>query len=401
MSHELRTPLNSLLILAEQLEANPDRNMTIDQVEYASVIRSSGEDLLSLLNNILDLAKIESGTVSVEMTDLSLGQLRNTLLREFEHVAHGKGLGYFIDLAPGSPEAIVTDPQRLRQILKNLLSNALKFTERGEVRLRIGLAETGWSREFPSLARAPSVVALSVSDTGIGIEEDQHEMIFEAFAQGDGTTARLYGGTGLGLSISRELAGLLGGEITVASTPGQGSTFTVYLPSSKPAPRGRAAGPVRLVPVPERPRTLAKATDGPPSDGRKSLDFGGIKVLVVDDDFRNIFAMTALLERGHAQVVAAENGADAIAALQQIPDMDLVLMDVMMPVMDGYTTMRAIRKLPQFQSLPIIAVSGKVMPGERQRCLDAGANDFIPKPVDSAELFAVLECWLPAVTPAP
>ena len=407
MSHELRTPLNSLLILAEQLEENPDDNMTETQVQYASVIRTSGKDLLNLLNNILDLAKAESGTVTADVSEISVTELRSTLLREFEHVARGRGVGYSIDLADDSPETIATDPQRLRQILTNLLGNAFKFTEQGEVRVRIAMADSGWSPESEALVNAASVVALSVSDTGIGVEEAHRERIFEAFAQGDGTTARRYGGTGLGLSISRELVGLLGGEITVASTPGSGSTFTVYLPSG--AQNGAvAAAPASLLPVPAPSGAIIAAPQ--PVNGSAALSVGrarsdppggdGLsraKILVVDDDFRNIFAMTALLERCHIDVTAAESGAEALAALQRIPDTDVVLMDIMMPVMDGYDTIRAIRALHHLKSLPIIALTGKVMTGERQRCIDAGANDYVPKPVDTEELLSVLRPWLPTL----
>jgi signal transduction histidine kinase/HAMP domain-containing protein len=410
MSHELRTPLNSLLVLARQLEENPDHNMTDTQVEYASVIHASGNDLLELLNSILDLAKVESGTVTAEMSELSVGELRVALLREFEHVAQAKGLGYSIDLAPESPETIVTDPQRLRQILKNLLANAFKFTDHGRVHLQVGIAEHGWSQGVESLVKASSVVALSISDTGIGIDHDQQPRIFEAFAQGDGTTARLYGGTGLGLSISRELVGLLGGEITVESMPGQGSTFTVYLPVGR---RATVASPMSesVTPAPQpavqvdipdgsaADGSVAEGTgatpDRPWSDGLAGSVIDGSKILVVDDDFRNIFAMTALLERGHTEVVTAESGAEAIATLERIPDIDIVLMDIMMPVMDGYEAIRAIRTIDRFASLPIVAVTGKAAAGERQRCIDAGANDYVLKPVDSAELIAALRRWLP------
>ncbi len=426
MSHELRTPLNSLLILAQQLEDNPDHNMTDTQVEYASVIRSSGNDLLGLLNTILDLAKAESGTVTLELSDYPVGQLKTTLLREFEHVAQGKGINYSIDIDPESPQSFVTDPQRLAQILKNLLSNAFKFTERGHVHLQIGLADEGWRSDAQSPSEATSILALAVSDTGIGIAEEQQQRIFEAFAQGDGTTARLYGGTGLGLSISRELAGLLGGAITVASTPGQGSTFTIFLPLNQVAgatvavPSGQVsaasdspvgedkivAKPSGQAPASEHSASLATdgvaKTPGRGADRRRSDSlnddaFAGSRVLVVDDDFRNIFAMTALLERGQAQVVTAESGPDAIAILEQSAAdsaVDLILMDIMMPGMDGYETMRAIRGNDRFKTLPIIAVTGKVMSGERQRCLDAGATDYVPKPVDTAELVAVVGPWL-------
>ncbi|MDQ1695165.1 MAG: hypothetical protein QOJ03_518, partial [Frankiaceae bacterium] len=396
MSHELRTPLNSLLILAQQLEDNPDKNMTDTQVEYASVIRTSGKDLLGLLNDILDLAKVESGTVTVEMAPVSIQELRSTLLREFDQVAAGKGLDYTIDIAPGCPEVLVTDPQRLRQILKNLIANAFKFTQKGRVSLQIGVADAGWSGDTRALVDATSVVSLSVSDTGIGIDDEQQQRIFEAFAQGDGTTARLYGGTGLGLSISRELVSLLRGEVAVASTPGQGSTFTVFLPGDLLADEAVGEGAGLL---PEADQPLAKVTALQPVAVRAvTLDeavFEGLKVLVVDDDFRNIFAMTALLERGHADVTVAESGADAIAALERVPDIDLVLMDIMMPGMDGYATIRAIREMAQFEALPIVAVTGKVVSGERQRCLDAGANDYVPKPVDTTELLTAIGPWLP------
>jgi CheY-like chemotaxis protein len=293
-------------------------------------------------------------------------------------------LGYSIDIVPGCPETLVTDPQRLRQILKNLIANAFKFTKSGHVKLQIGRADSGWSTKAKSLLSASSVVALTVSDTGIGISSEQQQRIFEAFEQADGTTARLYGGTGLGLSISRELVGLLGGEITVASTPNEGSTFTVFLPSDAYSDQVDDA---RVMPLrPNASRQLDLDTS----------PFEGLGVLVVDDDFRNIFAMTALLERGRADVTVAENGPDAIAALERYPDIDLVLMDIMMPGMDGYATIRAIREVERFHALPIVAVTGKVVAGERQRCLDAGANDYVPKPVDTVELMTAIGPWLPA-----
>jgi signal transduction histidine kinase/CheY-like chemotaxis protein/HAMP domain-containing protein len=408
MSHELRTPLNSLLILAQQLEDNPEHNMTDTQVEYASVIRTSGNDLLVLLNSILELAKVESGTVTVELATVSMEQLRSTLLREFEHVAQGKSLSYCVDLDPDLPDDIVTDPQRLHQILKNLLANAFKFTDRGWVRVAAAMVDRGWSPKTESLNRAPSVLALSVSDTGIGIDGGQHERVFEAFAQGDGSTARLYGGTGLGLSISRELVGLIGGEITLSSSRGQGSVFTIYLPVQQPVTEPATAIPASRAPLPDPPESgdaIAAAAVQPPGvkPGRRQSDlvvdgdFARAKVLVVDDDFRNIFAMTALLERGHADVTAAESGPDAIAALRQMPDIDLILMDIMMPGMDGYTTIRAIRAIEKFTNVPIIAVTGKVMSGERERCMDSGASDYIPKPVNTAELLRAISPWLSPV----
>jgi CheY-like chemotaxis protein len=400
-----------LLILAQQLEDNPDDNMTPAQVNYASVIRSSGNDLLNLLNSILELAKVESGTVVVERTELFVENLRAALLRDFEHVARGKELAFAIDVAPDGPKTVITDPQRLHQILNNLLANAFKFTAHGEVHVNVGLAYSGWSRERESLNTASSVVAISVRDTGIGVEQDQQMRIFEAFVQGDGTTARNYGGTGLGLSISRELAHLLGGELVLFSKPGHGSTFTVYLPSGESATAAAAMRPPKgahavapfepLVVVVEEP---ADAINGNRSDHRRSAPSDdpllGTKVLVVDDDFRNLFAMTALLERVNAVVIVAEGGAEALTALNQDHDIDIVLMDIMMPLMDGYATIRAIRGLDHCKSLPIVAVTGKVVAGEHKRCIEAGANDYVPKPVDSAELLAVMRPWLPVRPPA-
>jgi signal transduction histidine kinase/HAMP domain-containing protein/ActR/RegA family two-component response regulator len=390
MSHELRTPLNSLLILAEQLEDNPEKTMTVRQVEYASVILASGRDLLELLNNILDLAKAESGTVVAAFSTVVVDDLRNALFREFEQVAQGRTLGFSIDVALDVPQEIVTDPQRFRQVLKNLLANAFKFTERGDVRVRMAVAETGWSRDTVTLTEAPAVLAISVSDTGIGIGIAEQHRVFEAFAQGDGSTARQYGGTGLGLSICRELVTLLGGEITVRSALGKGSTFTVYLPLDRVQTVGSALASAAATKASSKhERGQHEALDARPFDGRK--------ILVVDDDFRNVFALSALLERGRAEVLVAESGEQALTVLAESPDVDLILMDIMMPGMDGYAAIRAVRLLQEFAALPIIAVTGKVMKGERERCLEAGANDYVPKPVDTAELLAALGPWLPQI----
>ncbi len=398
MSHELRTPLNSLLILAEQLEANPDHNMTATQVQYASVIRSSGHDLLTLLNDILDLAKVESGTVTVDMAAASLEQLGNAILREFEPVAEAKGLAYTVDLARGCPATIVTDPDRLRQVLKNLLSNAFKFTERGEVSVQVSIAADGWSTAVESLVGAPFVLAFAVTDSGIGIEEHHQARIFDEFAQGDGSTARLYGGTGLGLSISREYVRLLGGDIKVASQPGRGSTFTVYLPAAgaqlaapQPTPASEGIATKEAAVVDESVPVEPLVPLGP-DHGINPL--AGAHVLVVDDDMRNVFAMTALLERAGARAGYAESGLEAIKMLAEPGAFDVVLMDIMMPGMDGYEAIRTIRRTTDSIALPIIAVTGKVVDGERQRCLDAGANDYVSKPVNSADLFEALAPWL-------
>ena len=431
MSHELRTPLNSLLVLAEQLEDNPDGNLTERQVQYAHVIRTSGVDLLKLLNDILDLAKVESNTVQLEIGIVSLADVRDTMLQTFKPVADAQRTAFSAELDGNLPATMTTDPHRLRQVLKNLLSNAFKFTERGEVSLRLALSTDGWDRNNMRLARADSVIALSVVDTGIGIKEELHATMFEAFAQADGTTARKYGGTGLGLSISRNLVQQLGGEITLASEPGRGSTFTVYLPMEAqlvvgetpdsivaslltpiangnvtPAPNGPAAPSTVspfLVDV-EAPTPAEVSASEHLVNGARRASGGeefyagsaaGATVLIVDDDFRNIFALTALLERGKLGVVAAESGPDALDILEHRTDIDIVLMDIMMPGLDGYQTIQEIRRRPRHADLPIIAVTGKVVGGERERCLAAGASDYIPKPVDTAELLAALKAWFP------
>ncbi|MCS0580579.1 response regulator [Massilia pinisoli] len=690
MSHELRTPLNSLLILAQQLSDNPEGNLSSKQVEFAKTIHGSGSDLLTLINDILDLSKIESGTVTLDVSEYRFSNLRNYVDRTFRHMAEAKHLGFAVELAENLPTAVMTDTTRLQQVLKNLLSNAFKFTSHGNVSLTISLVTSGWTADHPHLLHADAVLAFSVRDTGVGIPSDKLQLIFEAFQQADGSTARKYGGTGLGLSISRELARLLGGEIRVESTVNIGSTFTLYLPYNRagfinyeqtrqpqparlapPQPQ-QSAGPAptmlleaepeavtsvalpdpsnslveyatmlddrglivpgdpsvlivedderfaktvlefareknfkgivthrgdsalslardylpsailldidlpdidgftvldrlkrdpstRHIPVHvmsslrERERALRQgaisyinkpvsremlqeefkriqkflmggkrsllvveddmaqresivgligdsdvrivtAEDGKaalealaqqhfdcmvldltlpdisgfdlldqigkqpqlrdlpiviytaqelsrkevtklkryaktivvkdarsperlldetalflhrsqaslPETQRRMLEeihaadggLAGRKVLIVDDDLRNIFALSSLLERQQMQVLFAENGRDGIEVLEKDPTIEIVLMDIMMPEMDGYDTMRAIRRIPKFKSLPIITLTAKAMKGDRDKCIAAGASDYITKPVDVAQLLSMMRVWL-------
>jgi HAMP domain-containing protein/CheY-like chemotaxis protein len=687
MSHELRTPLNSLLILSKLLTDNKEGNLTAKQVEYAQTIHSSGSDLLALINDVLDIAKVEAGKMELDIGDVSIAQVRATLHRSFDAVAEEKHLKFSIEFAPDIPETIRTDGQRLEQVLRNLLSNAFKFTREGSVSVNIRRAEKGRRFANATLDGSPTVIAFSVTDTGLGIPKDKQKLIFEAFQQADGTTSRKFGGTGLGLSISREIARLLGGEIRVESVPEKGSTFTLFLPAAyrdsdrregalgvpegatreamrspfarpsgatwRPAPaRGTSAIPVerrarqyvveddhekivpgdRTVLIIENDANFAKvllgmareknfkgivALDGdggltaahdfrpdaitldidmPGMDGWKVLerlkhnphtrhipvhiisgierrqqglragamaylskpvtkealekafariatfiddvpkhllvveddatqrtaiveliahedvditavdsaeaalgqlnsgkhydcvvlDLGlrdmsgfdflekvksnsvmaelpiivytgrqltgaeetkvkkyaetiivkdaksperlldetalflhrveaklpdtkrkmleqlhdadavvaGKRVLIVDDDVRNIFSLTSVLEDHGMEVRFTENGKDALAALDEDSNVDVVLMDVMMPEMDGYETMRQIRANPKFKSLPIIALTAKAMKGDREKCIAAGASDYIMKPVDTEQLISLLRVWL-------
>ncbi|MGI2908664.1 response regulator [Tolypothrix sp. VBCCA 56010] len=694
MSHELRTPLNSLLILAQVLSSNNEGNLTQRQVEYSQTIYSAGNDLLSLINEILDLAKIESGTMEVEVKESFFSELQRYVEWTFRSIAEEKKLDFRVHFNEQLPPAIYTDPKRLQQLLNNLLANAFKFTEQGQVSLQVSVVTEGWSRDQQSLNSAESVIAFAVSDTGIGIPPEKQQVIFEAFQQADGTTSRKYGGTGLGLSISRQIAELLGGEIRLVSQVDLGSTFTLYLPqtysasvrgqeglgrvgdketrrqgdkadkgefappasptsSSPPSPPSPPLPPSPTPPTPTESaieddrqnilcgdRTLLIIEDDlnfarilldlareqnfkalvasrgdvglamaqefqpaaimldirlPVMDGwtvldrlkhdpntrhipihimtveegqKRSLQQGAIaflqkpitsealfhalrdiktfverkvknllvvednelqrrsiveligngdvvitavgtatealtalntthfdclvldlglpdmngfdlierikqqanlnylpiiiytgkeltyqeetelrrisdtiivkdarsperlldetslflhrlqsnlpidqqllleqlrqsdpvlagkKILIVDDDIRNIFALTSLLEPYQMEILYAENGRDGITMLQNNPDINIVLMDVMMPGMDGYETMRAIRAVDEFKNLPIIALTAKAMKGDREKCIDAGASDYIPKPVDTEQLLSLLRVWL-------
>jgi HAMP domain-containing protein/signal transduction histidine kinase/CheY-like chemotaxis protein len=682
MSHELRTPLNSLLLLSERLSSNLDNNLTDEEVKCSQTIHESGLDLLNLINDILDLSKIESGTISPEYSDIRIDELNDNIKRTFVHMAKEKGIDFNIEVESKVPLKINTDVKRLQQVIKNLLSNAFKFTDKGNVTLRIGIAVSGWSRSQETLNKAEKVLTISVIDTGIGIPKEKQRIIFEAFQQADGSTNRIYGGTGLGLAISREITDMLHGEITLFSELNQGSTFTLYLPLNVDILEHKAISlsghppiqietknevktivetlisdyeqlikpitsmeyyveeikddrkniqpgddiylvveddikfaqilldilrkkgikvivtsqgskvvelarhyhpmaitldvglqdsngaavinqlkndidlrhiPVCLITVQDESipllqagaytymckpvsqedlenvttriklfvekeyRSLLIASDDEErckkmvevvanddivitvvNTGRKALNqlknqtfdcvlldnslsdltsnklikemqklpsnnltpivvntirtltpleeaefeelmklyvikesksmvmlldetalflhrrvehlkeaqvqvlkklhqtdqLNAKKVLLVDDDIRNIFALTGILERHNMKVVAAENGKDAIEMLKKIEDIDVVLMDIMMPIMDGYETTRAIRRIPEFKFLPIIALTANAMLGDREKCIDAGASDYITKPVNTTQLLTIIRAWL-------
>jgi HAMP domain-containing protein/signal transduction histidine kinase/CheY-like chemotaxis protein len=535
MSHELRTPLNSLLILSKMLADNQQGNLNEKQTEFARTIHSAGTDLLNLINDILDLSKIESGTVAIEIGEMSFANLRLHIERTFRQLASEKHLGFDVQFAPDLPASIRTDEKRLQQIVLNLLSNAFKFTSSGRVTLSVSKAREGWGKGHPVLGEAEAAIEIAVSDTGIGIPEDKQRLIFEAFQQADGTTSRKYGGTGLGLSISREIASLLGGEIQVRSTVGKGSTFTLYVPLRSPgvapalalpsagsdgaetaapaptvaddrdeldgrpfvliveddptfagvlleiahdsslkgvissagagtlsmvrklrpsaitldlglsdidgfvlldllrhdpescgipvfvisgaeqAPHALTLGAEKVIEKPADRDELARlfasigetfsrdtARKGKKTANRKTvqprpvdpLELAGKRLLIVDDDIRNIYSLASVLEAHGAEVLHAERGAEGIALLEQNPSIDVALIDIMMPEMDGYETMRRIRATPRLAHIPLISVTAKAMKGDRQKCLDAGASDYIAKPVDIDLLFALLRVWI-------
>ncbi|MGW2014808.1 HAMP domain-containing protein [Streptomyces sp. NPDC001927] len=399
MSHELRTPLNSLLILARLLGQNPEGNLTEKQVDYAEVIHSAGSDLLQLINDILDLSKVEAGKMDIRPERFALHHLLEYLEATFGPVADERGLAFSITVSSDVPEELTTDESRLRQILRNLLSNALKFTDEGAVEFIIEYADA----DEPPLALRGSgpVLAFRVSDTGVGIPAERLDDIFGAFQQGDGTTARRYGGTGLGLSISREVAGLLGGTIDVRSTPGKGSRFTFYLPAPRhTAPVGTSDGePVTDTEPPSTDTDRAVEAPGTRPADHPDPTTSGRTVLVVDDDVRNVYALTEVLEGHGMHVLQADSGRAGLALLEAHDEVELVLMDVMMAGLDGYATTGAIRELPGRRTLPVIAVTAKAMPGDRARALAAGASDYVAKPVDADELMAKVRHWLAGPTP--
>lgn len=407
MSHELRTPLNSLLILSQTMAENREGNLTPSQVEYVKTIFSSGNELLTLINQVLDLSKVEAGKLSINLTEVDLIRMKDYVKRSFLPVAQQKNLNFAVQLGEDLPETLYTDEDRVLQIIKNLLSNAFKFTERGSVTLQIRKAEENVVVENDIFKDAELVLAFCVTDTGIGIPKYKQDIIFEAFQQADGTTARKYGGTGLGLAISQKIAKVLGGIISLESIEGKGSTFTLYLPS-KPGSGNiefmeRPSAEVVITradfPALEKESADSVSTALQAADEFQSLESGSIrlegkKILVVDDDMRNVFALTTALENQKIHTMFAENGRESIEVLQENQDIDLVLMDIMMPEMDGYEALHLIRRIPEYANLPIIALTAKAMKNDREKCIQAGASDYISKPINLERLFSLIKIWL-------
>ncbi len=400
MSHELRTPLNSLLVLAKLFSEDKDENLSERQLEYARTIYSSGCDLLRLINEVLDLSKLEAGKFQIEPRDFEIRQIADDLEKNFRPLAEEKALEFFIELSPGLPQIVHNDRQRLEQILRNLLANALKFTDAGWVKLKIELAHPPDIIDGDTLRGVERAIAFSVTDTGIGIAHDKQSIIFEAFQQAEGGTSRKYGGTGLGLSISREIARALNGTITVTSTPAMGSTFTLYVPLDyTPAQRlgehGDNAGPRDGSAQADLKRSQSSINNDYSNATESDVtELSGQKVLIVDDDVRNIFATRVLLESYGMTVLEANTGIAAVAVVRQHPDLAVVLMDIMMPEMDGYETIEQIRSSVHHRALPVIAVTAKAFREDRERCIAAGATDYIAKPVDENELVKTIRSRL-------
>ncbi|MHB8267793.1 HAMP domain-containing protein [Bradyrhizobium sp.] len=387
MSHELRTPLNSILILGQQLTENPDGNLSAKQVEFARTIHGAGTDLLNLISDILDLSKIESGTVTVDAEEILTTNLLDTVGRPFRHEAENRQLSFNVEVDPNLGRSIVTDSKRLQQVLKNLLSNAFKFTAEGGVRLNVSAALGGWSAEHPVLNHSPAVVAFEVSDTGIGIPAEKQKLIFEAFQQADAGTSRKYGGTGLGLAISRELASLLGGEIHLRSTPGKGSTFTLYLPLkySGPTVAPRTQAPSSYTAPTPQVAAQERVIEQLPDD-RLNLEPGDAILLVVEDDPHYARVLLDLARDKGFKVLIAARGAEALDLAKQFQP-TAVSLDVFLPDMLGWTVLSQLKHNPLTRHIPVQIIT---LDEDRQHALARGAFSFVNKPTTTEGVAAAL-----------
>jgi HAMP domain-containing protein/CheY-like chemotaxis protein/signal transduction histidine kinase len=383
MSHELRTPLNSILILGQQLSENPDGNLLPKQVEFARTIHGAGTDLLNLISDILDLSKIESGTVTVDAQELLFADLLDMVARPFRHEAETRQLAFEVRVEPNIGRSITTDSKRLQQVLKNLLSNAFKFTEHGGVQLSVALARDGFSPDHPVLSEAPMVAAFKVSDTGIGIPLEKQKIIFEAFQQADASTSRKYGGTGLGLAISRELSALLGGEIQLRSTPGEGSTFSLYLPAIYMGPSTAArARQDRVDPLPP----AGSPAVAPLPDDRLDIEPGDMILLIVEDDPHYAQTMIDLARAEGFKVLLASQGATALELARQFQPTAISL-DIFLPDMLGWTVLSQLKQNPLTRHIPVQIVT---LDEDRQHGLARGAFSFITKPSTTVDLAQAL-----------
>ncbi|MGB8668586.1 MAG: response regulator, partial [Pseudolabrys sp.] len=389
MSHELRTPLNSILILGQQLADNPDGNLTSKQTEFARTIHGAGTDLLNLISDILDLSKIESGTVTVEAEEIFFSNLLDAVGRPFRHEAETRQLSFKVDLDPSLGCSLTTDSKRLQQVLKNLLSNAFKFTDRGGVQLKVFAAPVGWTSTHPVLSQAQSVVAFEVADTGIGIPAEKQKIIFEAFQQADASTSRKYGGTGLGLAISRELSSLLGGEIHIRSAPGVGSTFTLYLPIAYAGP-SVAMRPTTLpashAPAPSMPIVLPERPIEQIPDDRHEIQPGDSILLIVEDDPHYCRVLIDLARVKGFKVLVAMRGADALELAKQYQP-NAVSLDVFLPDMLGWSVLSQLKQNPLTRHIPVQIIT---LDEDKHHGLARGAFSFVTKPTSTEGVEAAL-----------
>ncbi len=389
MSHELRTPLNSILILGQQLADNPDGNLTSKQTEFARTIHGAGTDLLNLISDILDLSKIESGTVTVEAEELFFSNLLDAVGRPFRHEAETKQLSFKVDLDPSLGRSLTTNSKRLQQVLKNLLSNAFKFTDRGGVQLKVSAAPVGWTATHPVLSQAQSVVAFEVADTGIGIPAEKQKIIFEAFQQADASTSRKYGGTGLGLAISRELSNLLGGEIQLRSAPGVGSTFTLYLPIAYAGPSVAmrpTSLPTAQVPAPSMPIVLPERPIEQIPDDRHEIQPGDSILLIVEDDPHYCRVLIDLARDKKFKVLVAMRGADALELAKQYQP-SAVSLDVFLPDMLGWSVLSQLKQNPLTRHIPVQIIT---LDEDKHHGLARGAFSFVTKPTTTEGVEAAL-----------
>jgi signal transduction histidine kinase/HAMP domain-containing protein len=386
MSHELRTPLNSILLISRLLGENRWGNLNERQVEFTRTIMTAGKDLLSLIDDILDLSKIESGRLDIHVSSVAIRDFQAKIRHGFATLCREKGIDWDVIVDEALPDIVYLDIKRVDQVVKNLVANAVKFTARGAVAVHIGIAEA-----YPPSVNPPdsgSVLRISVKDSGIGIDADKQALIFEAFKQADGTISREFGGTGLGLSISRQLVRLMGGDILVESHAGQGSVFHVFIPGTLTAPAGgdlfSAAAP-SVFPGPET---------GVYQEKTRSTDngiFSGRTLLIVDDDMRNVYALMHSLGDYGMEILVAKSGRQCLEVLENHPKTDLVIMDIMMPDMGGFEAMERMTGDPRFSAIPVIAITAKAMKGDREKCLQAGASEYLSKPVDMDRLMSVMK----------
>jgi len=392
MSHELRTPLNSVLILAKMVAENRPGNLDANQIEYAETIHSAGADLLNLINDILDLSRIEAGVMAVELSDIPLVEVATHVERTFRQVADERGLDFAVRLEQELVPRVLTDRKRLIQILNNLLNNAFKFTEQGRVELAVSCPTEGWTPDHDVLSRADRVLAFAVTDTGMGIPEEMRSLIFGAFQQGQSGTSRQFGGAGLGLSISREIARLLCGEITLSSQTGEGSTFTLYLPSSQTASGRRRVAPQDVT-------SSAAAMPGAPEepgdtivvpDDREAIEPGDRALLIIEDDpqFARILLDLARM-KGFKGIITAQGNLALPLARQFRPD--AISLDIQLPGTSGWVVLDRLKRNPETRHIPVLIIS---IENRSRRGLSMGALGYLAKPVDPVSLLAILELAL-------